>query len=255
MKLLFIGDIFGRPGREAVAKYLPDLISEYSPDFIIANGENLASGKGITPKIYHQMQGLGIDLLTGGNHSFKRSDILTIIDDQNTQIIRPANVSSMPGRGYALLKKGDRELLIINLLGQVFIEEVSDSPFTVADKILNKINSKFTLIDFHGEATSEKRALAEYLDGRVSAVVGTHTHVQTSDEQILPKGTSFITDVGMTGPTDSILGVKKELILERFLTQNKEVFDVAEGPAHLCAVYLKLGDDGKTEKIERVLRH
>jgi len=254
MKILFIGDIVGKPGREIVINKLPDLQKKYKIDFTIANGENLASGKGITPKIYHQMIDAGIDLITGGNHTLKREEILEIIDEDKTQILRPANwPENQPGWGFATLKKDDESLQIINLQGRTFMDETISSPFEGADKILKEYPSKFTIVDFHAEATSEKRALAEYLDGRVGAVIGTHTHVATCDEQILKKGTGFITDIGMTGPVDSILGVKKELVLNRFMVNEKEIFEVAEeGPTELDGVMIELNEKGKCASIKRL---
>ncbi len=253
MKILFIGDIVGRPGREAVKALLPKLKNKYQPDFILANGENLASGKGLTPKIYEEMIDAGVDLLTGGNHILKRPEVLTIIDAPTVKLIRPANwPDGQPGKTFIELKKNGDELLVINLEGQVYMDEVSESPFSVADKLVKGRKCKYTLVDFHAEATSEKRALAEYLDGRVGAVLGTHTHVTTADVKILPRGTGFITDIGMTGTIDSILGVKKELVIERFLSGEKKVFEVAEGEVELNAVYLELGEDGLTKKIKRV---
>jgi hypothetical protein len=253
MKILFIGDIVGRPGREAVKALLPALKKQYRPDFILANGENLASGKGVTPKIYQEMIDIGIDLLTGGNHTLKRPEILTLIDSPDAKLLRPANwPADQPGKIYLELKKDGEELLVVNLQGQVFMEEPVESPFTTADELLKRHQSRYTIVDFHAEATSEKRALAEYLDGRVSAVLGTHTHVTTADEQILPKGSGFVSDIGMTGPTDSILGVKKELVLSRFMDDEKTIFAVADGAVELNAVFLELGQDGLTKKIARV---
>ena len=253
MKVLFIGDIVGRPGRDAVKALLPKLKKRYRPDFILANGENLASGKGITPKIYEEMIGAGIDLLTGGNHIFKRPDILAIIDSPDVKLIRPANwPANQPGRTHIELKKNGDELMVANLQGQVFMEEPAESPFVEADRIIERHKCKYTIVDFHAEATSEKRALAEYLDGRVGAILGTHTHVTTADEKILPKGTGFITDVGMTGPADSVLGVNKELVLARFMVDKKIIFKVAEGKVELNAVSLELGQDGLTKRIERI---
>lgn len=253
MKILFIGDIVGRPGREAAKALLPKLQKKYQPDFVIANGENLASGKGVTPKIYEEMINAGIDLLTGGNHILKRPEVMSIIDSSNVKLIRPANWSNgQPGKTNIKLKKKGKELQVINLQGQVYMEEVSDSPFIKADELIKKHKSKYTLVDFHAEATSEKRALVEYLDGRVGAVLGTHTHVQTADEKILPKGTAFISDVGMTGPIDSVLGVDKALVIERFLSGEKKVFEVADGTVELNAVFLELGTDGLATKIQRI---
>ncbi|HLB32048.1 MAG TPA: TIGR00282 family metallophosphoesterase [Patescibacteria group bacterium] len=253
MKILFIGDIVGRPGREAVKALLPKLKKNYKPDFTLANGENLASGKGVTPKIYEEMIVSGIDLLTGGNHILKRPEVLTIIDSPSVKLIRPANwPKEQPGKTFIELKKNGDELLVINLEGQVYMEEPAESPFVEAEKIINRRKCKYTLVDFHAEATSEKRALAEYLDGRVGAVLGTHTHVTTADEKILPHGTGFITDIGMTGTIDSILGVKKELVIERFLSGEKKVFEVADGTVELNAVYLELNNKGLARKIERV---
>lgn len=254
MIILFIGDIVGRPGREAIQEGLPKLKTKYKPDFIIANGENLASGKGITPQIYNRMMEAGIDLLTGGNHTLKRPEILEIIDNEETQILRPANwVDDTHGWGFATIKRDNKELQIINLQGQTFMDAPeTTSAFEKADEIIKEYSNKFSIIDIHAEATSEKRALAEYLDGRVSAVIGTHTHVATDDAQILKKGTGFITDVGMTGPEDSILGVKKELVIKRFMIDDKQIFEVADNPAKIHGVVVELDDSGKCKKIEKI---
>jgi len=251
MVILFIGDIVGRPGREAIIEQLPKLRTKYKPDFIVANGENLASGKGITPRIYEQLMEAGIDLLTGGNHTLKRPDVLEIIDNEDTRILRPANwADDTHGWGFATIKRDSAELQVINLQGQVFMEKPDcTSPFEKADEILKEYSNKFTIIDIHAEATSEKRALAEYLDGRVSAVIGTHTHVATCDAQVLKNGTGFITDVGMTGPEDSILGVKKELVIKRFMVDEKQIFEVADNPAKIHGVVVELDDKGKCKKL------
>lgn len=253
MNILFIGDVVGRPGREVLIEKLPALVKKHKPDFVISNGENAASGKGITPKIYNHLIESGIDLITGGNHILKRTEILEIIDKTETQLLRPANFKGeQPGWGFATIRKNGLNLQVINVQGQVFMEDEVDSPFSTVDKILQEYPSKFVIVDFHAEATSEKRALAEYFDGRISALLGTHTHVTTADEQILKNGTGFITDVGMTGPTDSILGVKKELVIKRMLEDEKTIFEVADGPATLSAVLVELEKDGTCKSIVRV---
>jgi len=256
MNILFIGDIVGSAGRDFTAKVLPKLKRTYQPDFIIANGENLASGKGITPRVYNEMMNLGIDLLTGGNHTLARDNIFEIIDKPETNIIRPYNwPKETPGRGYQLIKRNRQRLLVVNLQGQVFIEDSdANSPFMAIDDFLkNDLPTTNILVDFHAEATSEKRALAEYAGNRVSAFIGTHTHVLTNDSIIINKHTGFISDAGMTGAVNSVIGVKTKLVLERFLTGSRNIFEVeTEGPMQLNAVAIELGRGGACKKIEPI---
>lgn len=253
MKILFIGDIVGKPGRNAVKKFLPELVEKNDIDFVIANGENLAAGSGMTYEKYKEMIEAGIDLFTSGNHIWKNKDIIPHLSDPSTKILRPLNYpQGAEGRGATVLEKNGKELMVINLQGRVFMSDDILDPFTVASGILE--NAKYpTLIDFHAEATSEKIALSHYLDGKVAALVGTHTHVQTADEIILKEGTGYITDVGMTGPIDSVLGVEKDIIIQKFLTQLPASHKVATGEVNFCGVILELEEKGqKCLEIKRI---
>lgn len=222
MKILFIGDIFSSMGREAVKKVLPDLKREIGPDLVIANAENLTHGDGFTSKHIEEMRSGGVDFFTTGNHVWGKADGVLKLNDENFPVIRPANFPSekTPGRGYVVLEVSGLKLLIINLMGRVFMGKHLDCPFRTFDKILEEVpNVDHVFVDFHAEATSEKLAFGYYVDGRASAVVGTHTHVPTCDFQVLAGGTAYITDVGFTGSFDSVIGMKKEVIIEGFLTQ------------------------------------
>ncbi len=257
MKILFIGDIVGRPGRRVVASLLPGLVKENEVDFVIANAENAAGGMGITAKVVEELLGLGVDVLTTGNHVWKNREAYDIIAAEE-RLLRPANYPvGAPGRGSGLFRSADGEsVAIINLLGRVFMDNV-DCPFQVGKKEVEKLEkeSRVILVDMHAEATSEKLAMGWFLDGRVTAVLGTHTHVQTADERVLPKGTAFISDVGMAGPRDSIIGVKPDLIVERLLTRLPNRFEVAGGTLELNAVLLTIDKEtGKPSEIERIRR-
>lgn len=260
LKILFFGDIVGKIGRQALKKVLPTLKKKYQPDLVIANGENLAHGLGVTKKILMEMKEAGIDFLTSGNHIWKKKEISEIFDDSEWKnfIIRPANwPAGVPGEGAKLLKVGRFSVLVINLMARVFIDEDLDCPFRKLDEILSQYKNKkinAILVDFHGEATSEKVALGWYADGRVSAILGTHTHVGTADTKILPQGTAHITDVGMVGAKDSIIGMKKEEPIAGFLTQLPQAFEPPEkGEAIINAVYLEIDPKAKkAKKIERV---
>ncbi len=256
MKILFIGDIVGNPGRKAVKEFVPQLKKELGIDFCIANGENAAAGSGITYLIAQELYKSGVDCITMGNHTWSKKEILNFIDsDEN--IIRPANLpGNVPGRGYTILKSNGKELAVLNLMGRVYMDSI-DCPFQVADRELQEIKSKTkaVFVDMHAEATSEKCALAWYLDGRICCVAGTHTHVQTADERILPCGTALISDVGMTGPYDGVIGVDKELIIERFITRMPQKFEVAKGRVQFCAVHLEVDEKtGKCINIERIFK-
>src|SRR6476660_3134330 len=230
MKIFFIGDTVGKAGRTIVHHYLKDLQEEFAVDLTILNCENAAAGFGVTPKIADEFFDWGIDVLTSGNHIWDKKEILPYLG-QNTRILRPANYPrENPGRGLAVVKtKSGEEAAVLNLQGRVFMPP-TDDPFRVADAELAKVpkHIKVIFVDMHGEATSEKVAMGWYLDGRVSAVVGTHTHIPTADERILPGGTAFQTDVGMAGPFYSVIGVDKEAVLKRFLTGIPHRFEVAE---------------------------
>ncbi len=256
MKILFIGDIYGNPGRKAVKEYVPQLKKELEIDFCIANGENCAAGSGITYIIAQELYKAGVDCITMGNHTWSKKEILNFIDSDD-KIVRPANYPvNVPGRGYTILKANGVKLAVLNLMGRVYMDSV-DCPFQVADREIEEIKTqtKVVFVDMHAEATSEKAALAWYLDGRVCCVAGTHTHVQTADERILPFGTALITDVGMTGPYDGIIGVDKDLIIERFITRMPQKFEVAKGSIQFSAVYLEVDEKtGKCQKIERIFK-
>ena len=258
MKILFVGDIVGEPGRKIVERVLPRVLQQHKIDCVIVNGENAAAGFGITPKIVEQLFKAGVDVITGGNHIWDKKEIITFINDE-PRLLRPANYpSEVPGRGSIVLTvdtqdSGFEKIGILHLVGRVFMSP-SDCPFKTADAEIGKIRSETStiLVDFHGEATSEKRALGWYLDGRVSAVVGTHTHIQTADEEVLPGGTAYITDVGMTGPTRSVIGIEKEIAIKKFLTQMPHRFETAEGPTVLSGVIIETATSGISRSIQRL---
>ena len=258
LKILFLGDIFAKIGRQTVIKLMPKLKKEYEPDLVIANVENLSHGKSITETTIKEMQDAGIDYFTSGNHIWDKKDAFILLNRKDSPILRPANYpAGTMGSGDKIVQVGAKSILLINLVGRVFIREDFDDPFSTADKILDKYKNQdiaAIIVDFHAEATSEKRAMGFYLDGRVSAVIGTHTHVQTSDNQILAKGTAYITDAGMIGAKNSVLGLDPRIIIKNFLTQINEPGEIPEsGPCLLNGVYLEINP--KTHlavKIERV---
>ncbi|MDA5107293.1 MULTISPECIES: TIGR00282 family metallophosphoesterase [Brevibacillus] len=254
MKLLFIGDIMGAPGRDIVKAYLPLLKRKYQPTFLVANGENAAHGRGITEKIAKELFEGGVQAITLGNHAWDNKEIYEFIDSE-PRLIRPANFpAGAPGQGITYIKQPEGELAVINLQGRSFLPPL-ECPFQTADKLVEQARkrTKYIFVDFHAEATSEKQALAWYLDGRVSAVVGTHTHVQTADERVLPQGTGFLCDVGMCGPMNGILGMEREAVIRKFLTQLPVRFEVAGEPAQLNAVLITLDKaTGHAKKLERI---
>lgn len=256
MRILFIGDVVGLTGCRMVEEQLPQFRRKYNIQNVIANGENAFRGKGLSREVADQLFSCGVDLISSGNHIWDQKAVFDFID-QEDRLIRPANYpSGVPGRGWTSCWVGSTgiQIALINLLGRVFLAEV-DSPFTVLDRVLAEIPAeiKIRIVDFHAEATSEKLAMAYYAEGKVSALVGTHTHVQTADEQILSKGMGYITDVGMTGAITSILGTKVEPVLYRFLTALPVRFEPAEGPGQFNAVILEINEtNGQTTKIERV---
>lgn len=252
MNILCIGDIVGKPGRNFITERLQKLKTEYKVDFVVANGENCAHGVGITRNTYEELIYAGVDVITLGNHTWAKKEVIELIENKKN-LIRPANFpSNNPGWGYTIMEKLGKRIAIINLCGRVYMDNY-DCPFTKVDEILKKIENEadIIIVDFHAEATSEKLALGWYLDGRVTTVFGTHTHVQTSDERILPQGTGYITDVGMTGPYDSILGVDKDIIIKKFVTMMPGKFEVAEGNAVFGAILLELNDN-KLTSIKRL---
>lgn len=233
MKILFIGDIFGRPGREAVMTMLPKLRDEHGIDLAIANGENVSNGRGMTPDHYRELRRAGVDLFTSGNHIFRSS--MEVLDNASEHLVRPLNYPpGVAGRGHEMVTTSSgRRVAVLNLMGRVFMKEDLDDPFRAAEGWLGLPEVQTAdarVVDFHAEATSEKVCLAYFLDGKVSAVLGTHTHVATADSRVLPKGTGFQSDVGMTGPLHSSLGVKVENVIESFLTQLPFKHEVADGP-------------------------
>ena len=255
MRILFIGDVVGSLGREALATYVPKLKKKYRPQVTIANGENAASGRGITGKIYKKFLQDGVDVVTMGNHTWDNKDIFEFIDDAK-KMVRPANFpEDVPGQGMVFVKVNQLELAVINLQARTFMVPLED-PFKKAAELVAIARKRKPLIfvDFHGETTSEKQAMSWFLDGQVSAVVGTHTHVQTNDARILPKGTAFLSDVGMTGPYDGILGMKREPIIEKFMTALPKRFEVVEtGRTILSACILEIDDQtGQAKMIEPI---
>ena len=254
MNILMVGDVFGEPGRAALRKLLPGLRRKHEIDMAVVNVENAAGGSGVMPPMIREFLDAGADVLTSGNHIFKKKEIIPAIGKENL-LLRPANYPpGTPGFGYVTVKAGPHRVGVINLMGRVFMEPI-DCPFRKADEIVPELarEARVILVDMHAEATSESVAMGWYLDGRVSAVVGTHRHVQTSDERILPGGTAYITDLGMTGPIDGVIGVDRELILQRFLTQMPIRFDPAKGPAALRGVVIVVEPDtGRATDIRRL---
>lgn len=260
-KILFIGDVFGKSGRKILRQVLPEWKEKYKPDVTIANVENLAHGKGVTPSTLAEIDELGIDCFTGGNHIFDKADQVEECFEKYPKLIRPANVSgSFPGHGYYRFSYKNQQYLVINLHGQIFCENVFDgkltNPFLGLDQVLQQESQKDDIIfvDFHAEATSEKKTFGFYADGRVSAVVGTHTHISTADAHILGKGTAYITDAGMTGSRDSAIGVKFQNALAKFLdASNKFVNEPEdEGVMQINGVLIEVGTGGKVVKIEKL---
>ena len=255
MRILFIGDIVGKIGRNAISTYLPKLKQEYRPTVSIVNAENAAHGKGLTEKIYKQLLREGVDFMTMGNHTYGQREIYEFIDEAK-RMVRPANFpSEAPGVGMRIIQINDIKLAIINLQGRAFMQDIDD-PFKKADELVKEAQkvTPYIFVDFHAETTSEKNAMGWYLDGRVSAVVGTHTHIQTSDNRILPSGTGYITDVGMTGFYDGILGINRDEVIERFITSLPQRHVVPDnGRSVLSGVIIDIDKNGKTTNIERIL--
>lgn len=253
MNILVIGDIVGRPGRQAVHEFLHGLRRQYGVDLVIANGENAAGGFGLTVKTTKELLRYGVDVLTSGNHIWAQKEIIPHLDDDGTPILRPLNYpSGVPGRGYLISGK----TMVVNLIGRTFMNNY-DCPFRAMDKLLAELEPKppIIIVDFHAEATSEKIALGRYLDSRVSAVLGTHTHVGTIDTQILPGGTAYVTDIGMTGPTDSVIGDDAEAVIQRFLTMLPHHLSVGKGKPVLNAIVVEVDENsGKATSIERIFR-
>jgi metallophosphoesterase (TIGR00282 family) len=254
VRLLFVGDVVGSPGRRALATLLPGLVERHAPDFVVVNGENSAGGVGITERIARGILELGVDAITLGNHAYRHTEVYPYLD-REPRIVRPANYPKAdPGRGHTVVEKDGARLAVVNLAGTIFLDS-NRSPFAEVDGILAELRGQadHVLVDMHAEATSEKVAMGWYLDGRVTACVGTHTHVPTADARVLPEGTAYITDVGMTGPRESVIGVERELAIRRFKTQTPVKFETANGDPWLNGVLIEAGDDGHARSIEQIL--
>lgn len=255
VKILFIGDIVGRPGRIAVRECLPRLVGDLAPDIVVANGENAAGGFGITPDIAEELFKLGVDVITSGNHIWDKKEIYDYIRSEK-KLLRPANYpEGAPGAGSVLFEcASGAKVGIVNLLGRVFMESV-DCPFRAGRSLVQRLKAEtpVVMVDMHAETTSEKTALAWHLDGMASAVIGTHTHVQTSDERVLPGGTAFIADAGMTGPTESVIGIKREIVVERFVTQMPVRFELAGRGVELQGAFMEVESSaGRAISIKRI---
>ncbi|MCS6803609.1 MAG: TIGR00282 family metallophosphoesterase [Acidobacteriota bacterium] len=254
MRVLLIGDVVGRPGRRVVREHVPLLKTENHIDLIVANVENAASGAGLTPATAEELFAAGIDVMTSGNHIFDRKEVLNLMEHE-PRLLRPANYApQVPGRGiWTGTTVGGHRVCVINLQGRIFMAP-SDCPFRTVDRLLEQIEPQIVLVDMHAEATSEKIAMGWYLDGRVSAVFGTHTHVQTADETILPGGTAYITDLGMTGPYDGIIGMQRDLVLDRFLRGMPARFEPAVHDVRLCGAIVEISDETyRAVAIERIM--
>ncbi|MDR0979326.1 MAG: TIGR00282 family metallophosphoesterase [Lachnospiraceae bacterium] len=254
MNILAIGDIIGDVGLKKVKEFLPKIKNDYNIDFVIANGENTADGMGMSIKQFNELINLKIDVVTMGNHTWAKKDIFAIID--NPKIVRPANYSeNVPGNGYGIYEIKNKKIAVINLIGRVDINVLSDNPFTCVETIINNIKEKVDIIivDFHAEATAEKIAMSYFLDGKVSAIFGTHTHVQTSDEQILENGTAYITDIGMTGPKKSVIGMSVDVSIKRFLTSLPERYKISDDTNSIFnGCVFKINDENC--KVQEVIR-
>jgi hypothetical protein len=254
MNILMVGDVFGEPGRAALAKLLPRLRDQHKIDLAVVNVENAAAGFGVTPPMAKTFLEQGVDVMTSGNHIWDKKEIVEFITRED-RLLRPANFpSGTPGSGFITVKTGAYKVAVLNLMGRVFMTPI-DCPFTKANEVVPQLRKEtpIILVDMHCEATSESQAMGWYLDGRVTAVVGTHRHVQTADERVLPGGTAYITDLGMTGPIDSVIGVDKAIILQRFLTQMPVRFEPAKGPAALHGVVITVDpESGRASAIQRL---
>lgn len=256
MRVLLVGDIVGKTGRRMVQQHIPRLRRQFAVDLVVANGENAAGGNGLTHEVMDELLSVGIDVLTSGNHIFDKKEILQFIDDV-PQLLRPVNLpAGTPGHGYVIVSPGEVAVAVINVAGRAFMPFQYDDPFRAIDMVLATLQDqvKVILIDFHAETTSEKAAFAWYLDGKVSVVVGTHTHVQTADERVLPAGTAFLTDLGMTGPSHSVIGVKSDLVIQKLRTQMPVRFDTAQGLGQFGALLVDIDEDtGRSTGVQRFL--
>ncbi|OGY80069.1 MAG: hypothetical protein A3B74_05425 [Candidatus Kerfeldbacteria bacterium RIFCSPHIGHO2_02_FULL_42_14] len=259
MNILIFGDIFGKPGRRGLQAWLPELRKETHADLVIANAENLAHGMGVTQTTLQECLDAGVDIFTGGNDMWTKPEVEMLLASQSQRLLRPANYPpDTPGSGYIVLEVGTKKIFIISLLGRVFMQPHLDCPFRTADNLLKKYHAQFTaiLVDIHAEATSEKVALGHYLDGRVTLVYGTHTHVPTADMRILPQGTAYCTDVGFSGPKNSVIGVDTNVILTKFLTQRPKAHTIPEsGVVEMNCLHLVCDrDTGKALRLTRLYR-
>lgn len=254
--VLFIGDVFGSPGRGFLARHLSSLIDRYSADFVIANGENAAGGNGLTPEVAREIFSLGVDVMTSGNHIWDKKEIYPFLDSDR-RVLRPLNYpQGIPGKGSGLYQaRNGQPIGVISACGRVFSPQSLDCPFRAIEQEAAhvRMSAPAVVVDFHAEATSEKIAMGWHLDGKVSAVLGTHTHVQTADETVLPEGTGYITDAGMTGSLEGVIGVKRDIILRHFLTQLPVRHEPAKGRNQLCGVFLEINSKGRTCSIQRIL--
>ena len=251
MNILFFGDVVGEPGRHAIKKILPEWQKKYELDFVIANGDNLAHGKGVTKRSLDELLESGVDLVTSGDHTWSKKEVISILEDKKVPLIRPANFSERsPGRGYWTTQLRTKKIMVINLIGRVFMKQQCNNPFEVINEILDKEDADIIIVDFHAEATAEKVCMGWHLDGRVSAVLGTHTHIPTADAQILPNGTAYISDVGMVGPKNSSLGADKDLTLESFIKEMPFNYEIADGPVKINAVLIETEKGKKSKKIK-----
>jgi metallophosphoesterase (TIGR00282 family) len=257
LRILFLGDVFGEPGRRAVRRLVPGLIQEKKIDLVLANVENMANGRGVTAKLVEEMQAAGVDFMTSGNHIFHVENSFAFLSSKDCPVLRPCNYPShAPGRGVGIVtSKSGVRVGVINIMGRIFMENTLSLPFDAVDEALRSLSgdTDITVVDIHAETTSEKRALGWYLDGRAQLIVGTHTHVQTADEEIMPKGAAFITDLGMCGPYDSVIGMEKEPVIRKMRTALFSKFEVAQKDIRLCGVICDIDVTAKRAlKIERV---
>jgi 2',3'-cyclic-nucleotide 2'-phosphodiesterase len=254
VKVLFVGDVVGGIGRRALAALLPQIRDAHQPDFVVVNGENSAGGVGITQKTARELLEMGADAITLGNHTYRHREVYELLD-REPRIVRPANYpKGSPGRGHTVVERDGVRLGVVNLLGMVELQ-AARSPFAEADAVLAELRGRTDaiVVDMHAEATSEKVAMGWHLDGRVTACIGTHTHVPTADARVLPGGTAYITDVGMTGPRDGVIGVKRELALERFISMTNVRFETSDGDPWLNAVLIEADGDGRATAVEQLL--
>ncbi len=255
MRILMVGDVCGRPGRQMLREHLPKLRRTHRIDLTIVNGENAAGGFGITPSVYEEIVACGADVVTLGNHTFDKREAMTLLDEE-PRLLRPLNYpAGAPGQGHCIVQAAGQRVLVANAMGRVFLPMDLDCPFRGVDALLEQQAGRYDVffLDFHAEATSEKEAMGWYLDGRAAGVVGTHTHIQTADDRVLPGGTAYLTDVGMTGPSESVLGMDRAAVIGRFLSQLPARFEVAEGKRQISAVVVETEPErGLATEVQRI---